>query len=178
MTGKIPVSLDISPLSDSLVWRKMRFSDYIIDESTVDWPQAVAGWRWLLPQKFTTWFMNRFGDLFLQTADGKIHWLRLDVGTLTCVAGSKGQFGEKLEDLDTFADWFLKALVDQLVVSGKTPGPGQCYGFIKIPMIGGAYTVENVELSEIGEMYALLGQAFEQMKDLPDGTPVEFIFKK
>lgn len=122
--------------------------------------------------------MNRFGDLFLRTDDGKIHWLRLDDGTLTCVADSKEQFGEKIEDPETFADWFLKPLVDELATSGKIPGPGQCYGFIKIPMIGGDYVLENVEVREIEEMYDLLGQAFEQMKDLPDGTPVDFIFKK
>lgn len=156
----------------------MRLSDYIINESTVNWPKAVSRWRWLLPQKFTTWFMNRFGDLFLRTDDGKIHWLRLDDGTLTCVADSKEQFGEKIEDPETFADWFLKPLVDELATSGKIPGPGQCYGFIKIPMIGGDYVLENVEVREIEEMYDLLGQAFEQMKDLPDGTPVDFIFKK
>jgi Domain of unknown function (DUF1851) len=41
-----------------------------------------------------------------------------------------------------------------------------------MPMLGGEYSVENIEPVDISVHFALAGQICEQIKDLPDGTKV------
>ena len=152
----------------------MNVHDYLIDCSGFDWAKLTETWRWRLPRSFTTWLMNRFGDLYLKTDDGKIHVLRLDDGSLRCLADSREEFCDKIDDTETANDWLMIPLVDRLVAAGKTLGPSECYAFVQIPLIGGDYTPENVEVRTVEFQYAALGPIFEQMADLPDGTTVEF----
>lgn len=152
----------------------MSLSDYLIDCSQFDWQKLVASWHWLLPSKFTMWMMNRFGDLFLKTDDGKIHRLALDDGSFTVLAESKERFCDKLDEPGVANDWFLMPLVDELVAAGKILKEGQCYAFIQIPILGGDYVVENVAVRDVAYQYAALGPIFEKLKDVPDGTRVDF----
>ena len=122
--------------------------------------------------------MNRFGDLFILTEDGKVHWLRMDDGTLTCVADSKDDFCAKLDVSSNANDWLLIPLVDRLVAAGKAIGKGECYGFSQLPLLGGDYTPENVVARDIGLHFDMLGQLYGQMKDLPDGTAVQIVVKQ
>jgi hypothetical protein len=152
----------------------MSLSDYLIDCSQFDWQKLVASWHWLLPPKFTTWMMNRFGDLFLKTEDGKIHRLALDDGSFAVLAESKDQFCDKLDEPGVANDLFLMPLVDELVAAGKTLKEGQCYAFIQIPILGGDYVIQNIAVRDVAYQYAALGPIFEKLKDVPDGTQVSF----
>ena len=154
-----------------------KIHDYLIDCSSVDWRKLVDTWQWCLPNEFTAWIVNRFGDLFLTTPDGRIHVLRLDDGSLRCLAESKDEFCAKIDDQEIANDWLMIPLVDRLVAVGKTLKDKQCYAFIRIPIIGGDYSIENIEVRDLSFQYAALGPIFEQLKDLPDGTNVEFKIK-
>ena len=156
----------------------MTLSDYLIDCSRFDWQKLFASWHWLLPSEFMPWMMNRFGDLFLKTHDGKIHRLALDDGSLSVLAESKEQFCDKLDEPGVANDWLLIPLVDELVAAGKTLKEGQCYAFVQIPILGGDYVVENVAVRDVAYQYAALGPIFEKLKDVPDGTRVSFEIKK
>jgi hypothetical protein len=148
--------------------------DYLVDCSCLDWQKLLGSWHWRLPQRLTPWMMNRFGDLFLKTEDGKIHVLRLDDGSLRCLAGSREEFSDLLDLGDNASDWLLIPLVNQLVAAGKVLINKQCYGFIQIPILGGDYVVENIAVRDVEFQYAALGPIFEKLEDVPDGTKVEF----
>jgi hypothetical protein len=148
--------------------------DYIIDHSSFDWQKLVATWHWRLPPRFTTWIMNRFGDLFLKTDDGQIHVLRLDDGTLRCLADSRDQFCDLLDQGNHANDWLMIPLVDRLVAAGKTLKQGECYAFIQIPILGGDYVIENVAIRTVEFQFAAMGPIFEKLEGVPDGTTVAF----
>ena len=152
----------------------MNIHDYLIDCSSFDWPKLVETWHWHLPNTFTVWVMNRFGDLFLKTEDGKIHLLRLDDGSLTCLADSHDQCCDRLDQGNNANDWLMTPLVDRLVAAGKTLGQNQCYAFIQLPVLGGSYDLKNIEVREVAFQYAALGPIYEKLKDIPDGTSVFF----
>lgn len=156
----------------------MNVHEYLIDHSSFDWQKLVANWHWRLPSEFTAWIVNRFGDLFLKTGDGKIHVLRLDDGSLRCLADSKDQFCDMIDDVTIANDWLMIPLVDRLVAAGKILRPGECYAFVQIPIVGGDYTVENVDVRTVEFQYAALGPIFEQLEGLPNGTTVEFKIRK
>jgi len=147
-------------------------ADYIIDPSGIDWPDVLASWAWLLPPEFTIWIVNRFGDLFLVQEDGSVHWLDVGAGELRRVAESRDHFANLLDDADNARDWLLMPLVEKLVDAGIRLGPGECYGYVKLPILGGDYTVSNTRVVPIAGHLEALGPIHEKLKDLPDGTGV------
>lgn len=152
----------------------MNLHDYLIDCSSVDWQRLLSTWHWRLPDSFTTWMMNRFADLFLKTEDGQIRLLRLNDGSLRSLADSRDQFCELLDQGNNANDWLLIPLVDRLAAAGKVLQPGQCYGFIQLPILGGDYVIENVAIRDVESQYAALGPIFEKLEGIPDGTSVVF----
>jgi hypothetical protein len=52
-------------------------------------------------------------------------------------------------------------------------GKNEVYSFKKLPIIGGEYSVDNIEPTDISVHFTLTGMIHEQIKDLPDGTEVQ-----
>jgi hypothetical protein len=150
----------------------MLLRDYVIDHSGFDWPSLVGDWAWLIPPTFTVWIMNRFGDLFIVLDEGTVHMLDLGLGTLEKVAENRDDFCTKLDQDDNAKQWLMIPLVDRLVASGLTLKAGQCYGYKIPPVMGGGYTVENSGVLPIREQFGVCASIQNQIKDLPEGTPV------
>jgi len=153
----------------------MKLSDYLIAQEGIDWPQVLQPMHWILPREFTLWLVNRFGDLFIVLDDGSVHHLDMGTGGVTKLADDKDDFGEKIDLDDNANDWLMIPLVDQLVASGMILGPGQCYSYRQLPVLGGDYTVANTVIQDLSFHYATLGPIFEKIKDLPDGSKVKFV---
>jgi hypothetical protein len=152
----------------------MAFSvnDYLIEQSSIEWPTVLSSWSWLLPSKFTLWLVNRFADLFLVLPDGSVHMLDVGAGTLRRIADSRDDFCTKLDEGENAKEWFMIPLVDKLAAAGIRLQPGDCYGFKMPPVLGGQYTVENVGLLPIGDYLGGYGSIHRQLLDVPDGAQV------
>jgi hypothetical protein len=150
------------------------FADYTIEHSDVDWSELLESWAWLLPPEFTVWIMNRFGELFLVFDDGSVHWLEVGAGELKRVADDRDHFAQLADDHDNANDWLMIPLVEKLVAAGILPGEGECYAHIKLPILGGDYTVENTHIVQIVHYFRALGPIHERLSELPDGTGVVF----
>jgi len=147
-------------------------TDYLIDHAEVDWAKALANWSWLLPTEVTVWLVNRFGDLFLVFSEGAVYMLDVGAGTLVKVADSRDGFCSMIDEEDNAADWLMIPLVNQLTAVGRLLQPGQCYGFVTLPVLGGQYSVENVRQISVDEYLRVCGIIHEQLRDVPDGTQV------
>ncbi len=153
-------------------------NDYLIDHTGFDWPQLLSGWTWLIPPEFSVWLMNRFGDLFLVLPDGSVSMLDVGAGTFTKMAKDRDDFTKKIDEDDNADDWLMIPLVNQLVAAGLRLGPGECYSYKQPPVLGGDYTVENSAILPIAEHFGFYGSIHDQIRDVPDGTPVELRFDK
>lgn len=151
----------------------MTIDSYVLDHADVDWPTVLAPWDWLLPDAFTVWFVNRFGDVFATIDDGSILMLDVGGGTLERVADSRDEFCDQVEIPENASDWFMIPLIDALVAAGKTLKPGYCYGYGQNPVLGGDYTVANTTVIPIHEHFGLNADIHKQIKDLPDGAKVK-----
>lgn len=151
----------------------MNIRDYLLDAEDIDWQRLLADWAWLLPEKLTVWFANRFGDVFFIADDGAIQMLDVGAGTVSTLAENRERFLELVDTNGNSANWLLIPLVDELVQAGITLRPGKCYSYTTLPVFGGKYTVENSWVSPIHEHYGLLASLHQQIKSLPDGTRVE-----
>lgn len=152
----------------------MNIHNYLIAHENCDWATMLRHWHWRLPPKFKVWLVNRFGDLFLILPNNSVQRLDIGTGTLSKVAENRDEFSRMADDPEKINDWFLIPVVDQLVASGKTLKPGECYCYRMLPILGGGYTVADFEVKDLAYVYAAFGPIHEKIKDLPDGTNIEF----
>lgn len=151
--------------------------DYIIHHHELDWDALLESWRWLLPDSYTIWLMNRFGDLFLILENGVVLMLDSGMGKVEQVAKDQKDFCDLCEKPEELSDYFAIPLVDAMVASDAELGDGQCYTFRHPPVTGGEYEVSNVAVTEIANHFAGYGKIHEQLRDVPDGRQVELDWK-
>ena len=151
----------------------MVLDDYLIEHSEIDWPNVLSPWHWLLPEEFTVWLMNRFGDLFVVLDDSSVWMFDVGGGSFEQVASCRDEFYDSIENDETANQWLMIPLIDHLVAAGKHVSPKRCYGYIIPPVLGGEYTAKNTSLISIDEHYSFHASVYEQIKDMPDGTAVK-----
>jgi hypothetical protein len=154
----------------------MMLKAYTIDPIGQDWDRLLAGWSSILPSCFEVALVSCFGDVFIVPEDHSVHMLDIGGARLDRVAGSTAEFGESV--LQNVDEWLLPKLVDECLAAGLVLGPNELYGYRIPPFLGGDYSVENIEVTNIVLHYDLLGDIFEQTRDLPDGTPIERVIIK
>jgi len=156
----------------------MDVMDYLIDLEGKDWEELLVGWRFLLPESFNVWLVNRVGDVFAVFEDDSVHMLNVGRGTIERVADNCEDFVNRL-DRDNHANtWMRATLVNRCMKAGLRLGDGQCYGFKLPPMLGGACDVENIVIMDLQKHYSLLSDLCEQTVELPDGTKVSLAIGK
>lgn len=149
-------------------------NDYLLDITDFFWANLLEKWSWLLPNEFIIWFANRFSDLFFIFKDNTVHHLLTDKGELKHVADSREQFANLLDENNHANHWLLIPLVDKLRAIDLKLQIGQCFGYKLLPILGGSYSLDNIAVKSVGEYYAFLGDIYKQIRDLPDGTKIEF----
>jgi len=153
----------------------MDVHDYLIDQNGKDWHGLLSGWSDVLPPSFTVWLVNRFGDVIAVFEDGSVHLLDVGIGAVERIADSREDFIVQIDAGDNANNWLMIPLVDECVASGLTFTDNQCHGFRIPPTLGGEYSVENVEPTDLSVHYSILADIFRQTKDLPDGTPIRTV---
>ena len=150
----------------------MIITDYIIDHQDFDWSNLLKYWAWMLPEEFTIWLVNRYGDLFIVFEDGCVYMLDVGIGTLCKLAESRDDFCTKVSEGNNANNWLMIPLIDELEEIGKKLLRGKCYSFVIPPALGGDYTIENTCVLTIAEHYGVNAVINEQIKGLQEGTQV------
>jgi hypothetical protein len=160
------------------IWTTIMYIDATIDIAGIDFDEVLSCWKWRIPDMKSAVLVSRLGDLFYTGQDGAIYWLQTDCGDLTRVAGNLTQFEQFLHDEEKIDNWFLPGLLEKLLQADKTLQPREVYSYQVLPVIGGAYSIENIQPTDIDVHFSFTGQICEQIKDLPDGTGVRVTVKK
>jgi hypothetical protein len=138
--------------------------------------RVLEDWCWLLGQVTQPILLTAAGDAFVQDVrDGSIHLLDVAAGELLRVADGMTGFRALLADREFVLNHFAVERVVNLRDAGVILGPGEIYSFRHPPVLGGEYTLENVEPADIEVHFSLAGQIHQQVRDLPPGTVVEKI---
>jgi hypothetical protein len=143
----------------------------------IDLTDILECWRWRIADMKAVVTVTALGDIFLLGHDDAIYWLQTDTGDLTKVANNMEQYLELLNNEETYDNWFLPLLVEKLLAADKKLNEDEVYSYKKLPVIGGEYSVDNIEPTNISVHFAYTGQICEQIKDLPDGTKVKINYK-
>lgn len=151
----------------------LTWNDLTVSFEHIDRTKLVEDWQWLVGSSLPI-LITSVGDAFLQNENGEIYWLITGSAELEKVADSYEEFQAKLNDNNLIHEWFLIPVVSQLKERGAQLEQGKLYGFKQLPVLGGKYEAENFELTDIEVHFAMSGQMNFKMKDLPDGTKVNF----
>jgi hypothetical protein len=150
----------------------MKSTNLIKDISRIDTEDICSAWKWLLKDYKSVILVSSIGDMFLLLTDDSIYWLQTDGGVLTKVADNINQFEKFLSEENKVDNWFLPLLVDKLINAGKILKDSEVYSLKVMGVLGGDYSVENIEPTDISVHFALTGQISQQISDLPNGTIV------
>jgi len=144
---------------------------FFIQPSADSVKAALSSWSWLDIQDKTPFAVTVMGDVFLESEDG-IWFLDRIEGKLTLAAVDHERL-EQIIDSEEGQDHYLwYALVEAAQLDGMVPDEGECYDFKIAPILGGETTLESLELRSFELVLNIAGQVHEQVKDLPEGTPV------
>lgn len=152
---------------------KINLDDLTVKFNHISADKLIKDWSWLIGTDKKTILVSVIGDMFLTSDNGNVFWLNVGQGILEMIAVDEKEFETKLTDREKVNEWFMIDLTTQLRLSDKKLKYGQIYSYYKLPIIGGAYTVDNFAPLSIEEHFSYLGDIHKQIKDLPDGTKVE-----
>ena len=131
----------------------------------------LEDWRWKVGSAAKVFRVTVFGDLFTQDPGGEIYWL--DTGS--------GQYVEVAKSVEQWADaakihgeeWFHWDTLRKLRSLGVKLGEGQVYSWRHNPMLGGAESVENVDVVSLEVHVSHSGRTAKAIKDLPPGAKID-----
>lgn len=148
------------------------------DITNIDIEDILSCWQWRVTDMKAVVTISCLGDIFLLGHDDNIYWLQTDTGDLTKIANSLEQYHQLLNEEENIDNWFLPLLVGKLKAAGKTLKENEVYSYKKLPVIGGEYSVDNIDPTDMSVHFSFSGQICEKIKDLPDGTKVNIKFEK
>jgi hypothetical protein len=151
---------------------KITWNELTVPPGTHSSGDLLSEWRWLLGENYQILLISSLGDLFLADAAGHIHWLDAGAGRLSEIAASLDEFQQLRQQPANVNEWFVPQLVGDLIESGVTLAPGQCFSYKLPPLVGGQMELANFEATDLSVHFSIMGQISRQSKDFPDGTPI------
>ncbi len=171
------IAFILTSLNEAFHIMRLNIQQLTKDLSQIDLDDIVSAWNWKLVDMKAIAIISCLGDIFLVGNDNSINWLQTDSGELTKIAKDLEQFEHFLDDADNVDNWFLPSLIEKLIQAGKVLKVNEVYNYKKLPVLGGEYSIENIEVVNMRIHFALTGQICEQIKDLPDGTKVKTVIQ-
>jgi len=156
----------------------IKLKDLTINLQDLNLEDIFSAWRWRIRDQKGLIFISKSGDMFLLGKDDGIYWLQADSGDLTKIADNVKHFESLLGQEENLDNWFQPEVIKKLEQAGKILGPNQIYSYKKLPVIGGEYSIDNIDPTDISVHFAFSGQICEQIQNLPEGTKVKVTFKK
>ncbi len=130
-------------------------------------------WSWKIPNIVDVLAVNSMGNCILRTAEN--HYWRICPEELYAkiIALNEKELNEVFSDPNEKADWQLLGLIDQAERAHGELELGQCYGMVIPAVIGGDYSVENIQVKSIYEYLSLSGSFAYQTKNAKQGDKIK-----
>jgi len=136
----------------------------------------LADWRWLVGAQRQMLLVTALGDAFLrEPGSTAVYFLDTQAGRLEKVADTPAALELRLADPAFIDDYLSPDAVADMRSAGHTLRPGEVYSMKTPRVLGGQFRLDNLEVSDAEVHFSLLGQIHEQVRDLPNGTPIKNI---
>jgi hypothetical protein len=148
------------------------FADLVAPIRDLNAGDALTSWRWLCGDDATPLLLTALGDMFTELPTGEVAFLDTYEGTFGVVAPSQSAWKEALRQPENVERWFTPDLVAALRESGQALPEGQCYSPDHPLILGGAMEPDNFTACHWRVHVGVMGQIYEQTRNLPEGTPI------
>lgn len=129
----------------------------------MDCDQLLAQWRWLVPVEATPLMIGIFGDWIFGMPDGSLCHLDLLEGTIGQVARDFAEFNAKKREEKYRDDWFGANWANIALERGLVPNDEECLGWKLAPVLGGEFSVENLQVFSLVVYQCVSGQLFRRL---------------
>jgi hypothetical protein len=132
------------------------------------------GWGWAIGTPVRVLAVNSFGNVIVQTSKGQFYRIIPENLEYLFLCDSEDALEQITRESEFALDWDMKLLREQAEHALGHLTTNECYHLVIPATLGGAYAVSNIKKISIGEWLSFSGYVAQQIKDLPDGTQVEF----
>jgi hypothetical protein len=143
----------------------LTMEDLTVSISHLDRQALLRDWLWLVGPNKVPVLVTALGNAFLVDKEtGAIYVLDAGPGTLQQVATSGDDFRARLRDKEFVIEQFAPIIVVRMRERGYTLTRGQLYSFRTPPALGGEYSPDNLEPTDIETHFATLGQLHDRAR--------------
>jgi hypothetical protein len=129
----------------------------------MDCTHLLSEWRWIVPSDSTPLMIGIFGDWIFGAPDGSLWHLDLLEGQFQKVARDFIEFNARKREEKYLDDWFGANWATIALENSLTPSGGECLGWKVHPILGGKFSVENIQVFSLKVYQSITGQLFRQM---------------
>ncbi|THJ24853.1 MAG: DUF1851 domain-containing protein [Nitrospira sp. CG24E] len=130
-------------------------------------------WAWVLPDPIQILMQSAFGNLLVVCHDSTLWRVIPEEVTAKQIRDDKN-FVAAFEDESFREDWLFEGVTASAQEILGPLGKGECYAFKVWPIMGGAFTTDNIYIATMTEWLAVSGDVGRQVKDLPPGAAFTF----
>jgi hypothetical protein len=154
----------------------MTLNDITINIQNFDRESLLSDWSWLIGENKLPVLATAMGDVFVQDVNSSVvSFLCTAQGILTDIASSGEEFQNLLAQKEFILEYIPVQVIGELRASGNNLEPNKVYSFKKPPVLGGEFSLDNLEQTDFCVHLSFAGQIFNKLKDVPEGSKIDSI---
>jgi hypothetical protein len=107
-----------------------------------------------------------FGDWIFGAPDGSLWHLDLLEGQFQEAARNSSEFNARKRTEKYSDDWFGANWADIALQNGLAPNNGECLGWQVPPILGGPFSIQNIQVFSLNVYQSITGQLFRQLRQV------------
>jgi hypothetical protein len=150
-------------------------NDLTISPNSIDMDTLLSEWAWAMPEPLRPVLITAMGDAFAQGESGAVYFVDMVEGDIRVVADDGEEFQSLLRNNQFVTDHMFPSRIVQFRKAGMMLQPNHVYSHKQLLVLGGSDDIDNVETTDASVHISIHGQVHQQVKDLPEGTPISEI---
>ena len=150
-------------------------NDLTISPKGIDFETLLSEWEWAMPEPLRPVLLTAMGDAFAQGESGAVYFVDMVEGQIRPVADDGASFQQLLKNTQFVTEHMFPSRIVEFRNAGMTLQPKHVYSHKHLLVLGGSDDLENVETTDVSVHISIHGQVHQQVKDLPEGTPISKI---
>ena len=137
--------------------------DLAISCEDLDCRRLLVDWQWIVPVDATPLMIGIFGDWIFGAPNGS-HWhLDLLEGRFRQITKGSKEFNKKKRKDKYLDEWFGADWASIALQNGLIPSHDECLGWKVLPILGGPFSLENIDVYPLAAYQSINGQVFRQL---------------
>lgn len=154
----------------------MKHEKLLAKVESPDLKALLEDWKWLIPEDDWTFVViTAMGDLIIKNPKGEYFYLDTIEAKFFQVAKSEEEMWALPKDKDFRRKFLQYYLVLNMIDEEMHLSENECYSPDVPPILGGELEVENLKPTDIYVHFSMIGQIWNQAKDMEPGTKINAV---